>query len=243
LDSFYYQWKTFTACDIIHFGKECVLHMLYALLISIIIAFLIHKAYKNTQDIKINHIQIPSKEETDPEESLSILHLSDLHLENISVTPEQLAKKLGNKPIDLIALTGDFLDRKRSISKLIPYLNVLNHLNAKYGMYAVLGNHDYVLKDDDLQYLQQVLTEHHCHVLQNSNDIISVNGKTVNIIGVDDHSTDRSNLALAYQQIEEGMNIVLTHDPNIVLEMEDFPFDYLMAGHFHGGQICYPRAY
>jgi uncharacterized protein len=36
---------------------------------------------------------------------------------------------------------------------------------------------------------------------------------------------------------------VLTHDPNIVLHMEDYPFDYLLAGHFHGGQIRYPKAY
>lgn len=33
------------------------------------------------------------------------------------------------------------------------------------------------------------------------------------------------------------MNIVLTHDPNIVLEMQNYKFDYLMAGHFHGGQF------
>lgn len=39
------------------------------------------------------------------------------------------------------------------------------------------------------------------------------------------------------------MTIVLTHDPNVVLEMHDYSFDYLMAGHFHGGQICYPKAY
>lgn len=39
------------------------------------------------------------------------------------------------------------------------------------------------------------------------------------------------------------MNIVLTHDPTLVLEMEGYHFDYLLAGHFHGGQICYPKAY
>src|SRR5699024_12289268 len=40
-----------------------------------------------------------------------------------------------------------------------------------------------------------------------------------------------------------GMNIDITHDPRSVREMEDYRVDYLMAAHFHGGQICYPKAY
>jgi predicted MPP superfamily phosphohydrolase len=37
--------------------------------------------------------------------------------------------------------------------------------------------------------------------------------------------------------------LVLTHDPNVVLEMNAYHFDYLLAGHFHGGQIHWPRPY
>jgi predicted MPP superfamily phosphohydrolase len=36
---------------------------------------------------------------------------------------------------------------------------------------------------------------------------------------------------------------VLTHDPNIILEMDQYPFDYLLAGHFHGGQIHWPKPF
>ncbi|MDV2888062.1 metallophosphoesterase, partial [Alkalihalophilus pseudofirmus] len=70
-----------------------------------------------------------------------------------------------------------------------------------------------------------------------------VDGKTVNIIGVDDFSTSRSNLDTSYTNLQNGVNLVLTHDPNVVLYMKKFNFDYLLAGHFHGGQICYPKAY
>lgn len=65
--------------------------------------------------------------------SLRILHISDIHIENISITPEQLFTNLKDRPIDLIALTGDFLDRKRSIPKLVPYLEALNKLNPVMG--------------------------------------------------------------------------------------------------------------
>ncbi|WP_163970527.1 metallophosphoesterase [Oceanobacillus halotolerans] len=213
-------------------------------LVVVIIGFLLWKAYRNTQDIKINTIAINSTNNTTAKQpALSILHLSDLHLENISITPEQLEKKLTNKKIDIIALTGDFLDRKRTIPKLIPYLEVLQRINAVHGIYAVLGNHDYVLKEPNLTTLKEVLTQHDCHVLQNANKSIHIDGQVINIVGIDDYSTNRSNIAKSYENIKEGMNIVLTHDPNVVLEMEDFRFDYLMAGHFHGGQICYPKAY
>ncbi|CAM3722720.1 metallophosphoesterase [Mesobacillus zeae] len=171
------------------------------------------------------------------------MHLSDLHLENISISPNELYHKLKSEEIDLIVLTGDFLDRTRTIPKLGPYLRALCQINAKYGMYAVLGNHDYVLRGNNLQLLKDTLEQHGCTVLQNSSKLISIDGISVNIIGIDDFSTRRSNLAASYANLEPGYNLVLTHDPNIVLHMQKFHFDYLLSGHFHGGQICYPKAY
>ncbi len=216
------------------------------ILLAIIVIFLyvsIKRAYKNTKEIVINQISINQNQVHGNQPILNILQLSDLHLEHISITATQLYEKLKNKRIDLIALTGDFLDRKRTISKLEPYLIVLGRLNPKYGMYAVLGNHDYVLKGESLQLLINTLKQNGCTVLQNENKTIIVDGKTVNIIGVDDFSTSRSNLDTSYTNLQNGVNLVLTHDPNVVLYMKKFNFDYLLAGHFHGGQICYPKAY
>ncbi|MBP1969401.1 putative MPP superfamily phosphohydrolase [Virgibacillus natechei] len=219
--------------------------MTYILISLILITFsyLIYKAYKNTKDIQINKVKVETGDPLTHTSSLSILHLSDLHLENISITPTELAVKLKQESPDLIALTGDFLDRKRTIPKLAPYLKVLQEIAPKHGMYAVLGNHDYVLKDEDLIKLKDLLHQYDCHVLQNSSETISVNGQWVNIIGIDDYSTNRSDPTLAFDQVKEGTNLILTHDPTIVLDMKDYTFDYLLAGHFHGGQICYPKAY
>ncbi|MGG1680329.1 metallophosphoesterase [Neobacillus sp. NRS-1170] len=209
--------------------------------LCIVFVYIINRAYRNTKDIAINKIQVNPNADQGP--VLNILQLSDMHLENISISPDQLYEKLKNESIDLIALTGDFLDRKRTIPKLIPYLKVLNKLNAKHGIYAVLGNHDYVLRGKNLQKLKETLEQHSCNVMQNENKVIHVKGHPVNIIGVDDFSTGRSDLAASYAGLEHGSNLVLTHDPNLVLDMKNYYFDYLLAGHFHGGQICYPKAY
>lgn len=128
------------------------------------------------------------------EEPFRVLHISDMQLENISVSPSHLYSILNDQPIDLIALTGDFLDRKRTIPKLLPYLKVLNELHPKHGIYAVFGNHDYVLRDLDFIKLKQLLEENGCITMINENDVLWNNGRKINIIGIDDYCTNRSNV-------------------------------------------------
>lgn len=199
------------------------------------------RAYNNTKKINLKTIRIP--ENNREAEEISVLHLTDLHLENLSVTPEDLEKLVSGRKIDLIALTGDFLDRKRSISKLMPYLEMLRNLKPEYGIYTVFGNHDYVLRGKHFMHLKQVLEDNGCKTLQNEHVTLRVGGKTFNIIGIDDFSTKRSDIEKAYRKLPGGYNLILTHDPNIVLEMEHIPYDYLLSGHFHGGQIYWPKPY
>lgn len=220
-----------------------MLIMLLFATIAVILSYFLKKAHRNTKDILVKKLKINTKLSFPHNPILNILHLSDLHLENISISADELYDKLKDESIDLIALTGDFLDRKRSIPKLVPYLEILNQIQAKHGMYAVLGNHDYVLRQQSLRELIDILEKYHCKVMKNENDFIMVDGHVVNIIGIDDFSTKRSNLEASYKGMNQGTNIVLTHDPNIVLHMENYHFDYLLAGHFHGGQICYPKPY
>jgi len=216
--------------------------LVFTIFIVAILSLLFYVGNKNTKQVIVNNVFINEGNEID-EEPLRIVHISDMHLENISISPSKLFSILNDQHIDLIALTGDFLDRKRTIPKLLPYLKVLNDLQAKHGIYAVFGNHDYVLKNPDFNELQQLLEDNGCKTLINSNEVIWNNGRKINIIGIDDFSTNRSDVAKSYDGLSDGYNLVLTHDPNLVLNMNNVPYDYLLSGHFHGGQICWPKPY
>ncbi|WP_172369517.1 metallophosphoesterase [Sporosarcina jiandibaonis] len=219
--------------------------LLFTIFIVTILSIVFYKGYQNTKQVLVNNVFINNSNANTQvdEEPFRVLHISDMHLENISVSPSHLYSILKNQHIDLIALTGDFLDRKRSIPKLLPYLKVLNKLNPKHGTYAVFGNHDYVLQHPEFTKLKQLLEDNGCKTMINENDVLSINGERVNIIGIDDFSTNRSNIDKSFEGIKNGYNLVLTHDPNIVLNMENVSYDYLLSGHFHGGQIHWPKPY
>ncbi|WP_429743501.1 metallophosphoesterase [Bacillus salipaludis] len=218
-------------------------HLIYLLgiIFCVLSIYFFYKAHKNTKDVVLNNITVSHSKLTD--KPLNILHLSDLHLENISISPEELYQTVSHQKIDLIALTGDFLDRKRSIPKLVPYLSALSRLNPRFGMYAVYGNHDYFLKKENFELLKQTLEENGCITLQNQHVSFKVDGEVINIIGIDDHHSNRSNVEESYRNLQDGYNLVLTHDPNVVLKMKNYPYDYLLSGHFHGGQIHWPKPY
>ncbi len=51
--------------------------------VAIVLFIMLKKAHENTKKVNIKHVQIPLKE--DHKEKIKILHLSDLHLEHLSI--------------------------------------------------------------------------------------------------------------------------------------------------------------
>lgn len=215
--------------------------LIITLILLLGLFFGIRRAYRNTFDVQVQKVEIPL--DLPQNKEINILHLSDMHLENLSITPQTLYEKVKDLNIDLIALTGDQLERQKNIQPFMEYIKVLKQLNAPLGIYVVFGNHDYLLYKHHLELFRKTLESHGCIVLQNENRVLQLGDTVLNIIGIDDFSTRRSNIAKSYEGVKTGINLVLTHDPNVVLHMDDVPYDYLLSGHFHGGQIHWPKPY
>ncbi len=218
--------------------------LILSLLLPTLILFAyygLRKAHLNTFDVKIRKVEIPVSLPTGGK--IQILHLSDMHFENLSITPQMLYEQVKDHKVDMIAITGDQIERKRNITPFMEYIHELKKLDARYGIYVTFGNHDYIMRPSNLALFRKTLEEHGCIVMQNENHTVTIDDTTLNIIGIDDYSTRRSNIQMAYSGVKDGINLVLTHDPNIVLKMRHAQFDYLLSGHFHGGQIYWPKPY
>jgi predicted MPP superfamily phosphohydrolase len=218
-----------------------ILFLLCVLLVLFLTGVLFfYISFKNTYKIQVNRVEIPLKMPLN--QPLHILHLSDMHIEKLSISPVHLFETIKDMPIDLIAITGDLLEKKNSIQPFMNYIEQLQKISAPLGIYVVFGNHDYLLRQD-IQEFRTCLEGKGCIVLQNESRTIQHGTSAISIIGVDNYSTRRSNLAKAFHGVENGHALVLTHDPNVILEMDSYPFSYLLAGHFHGGQIHWPKPF
>jgi len=125
----------------------------------------------------------------------------------------------------------------------------LKGLQARYGVYAVLGNHDRYHSDANVA---AELEKTCCRVLQNELVIIEKNGSKLRLLGLKDQmhivyweqfSNELRGVLAASEN--SGDVLVLEHAPDV---LKNITGDYLiskdlkliLAGHHHGGQVWFP---
>lgn len=209
-----------------------------------IISFILSYGYWNTFRPILSEVDVELSGRGEGISGLRILHLSDMHMERISVSPEKMFEQIQQTNPDLIVLTGDYLDQPENLPKWKTYMERIAALEPKLGIYAVLGNHDYRL-GNKIHDLLAIMDRYQCKVLQNESTTVTFKGQRINIIGIDDYHSRRSDVEKSYADIDQDApSIVITHDPNIIMKMGNkYPIDYLLAGHFHGGQCNLPFAF
>ncbi|RME72124.1 MAG: metallophosphoesterase [Chloroflexi bacterium] len=172
-------------------------------------------------------------------EGFRIVQLSDIHLhpftqiEFVQAAVEQVNRM---RP-DLVALTGDYvLRRAESIFELAP---VLGRLNARYGVVAILGNHDLWTS---AAIVRQGLAGAGLPVLVNQGQTITVGRAVLYVAGVDDGWSGRPDLAAALSaRPAEATTILLAHEPDLADDFAaDGRVDLQLSGHSHGGQVRFP---
>ncbi|GAB4138973.1 MAG: metallophosphoesterase [Planctomycetaceae bacterium] len=186
-------------------------------------------------------------------DGLSILHLTDLHMQGTTALPffEEVIRITKETPADLVVMTGDLLDDQSKVDWLP---STLGQLNARLGCYYILGNHDWFLKPKEIR---QVMTElgwidvagrmieiparkiraalreeHHSPANQPSNNAPLV-------IGGSERPWMGGQPPFAASD-ENAFRLFLSHSPDNIGWAKQKNVDLMLSGHNHGGQVVLP---
>ena len=169
-------------------------------------------------------------------DGLRIVQLSDLHGKEFGEDNEKLLNKVAALQPDLIAITGDLIDREEQL-EMIPAL--AEGLAAIAPTYYVTGNHEWAVRR--VNDLKQLLTDCGVRVLTNGYEVWEKDGATLAIVGVDDPNgpADQTTGDVLRDAIDADYTILLAHR-DTVEEYADWGYDLVLCGHGHGGIFRIP---
>lgn len=187
--------------------------------------------------IETKHFYIGSASEENHD--VNIVQISDLHLRSLNTQLEKLATNINALKPDLILFTGDSVDDKKNLYVLNQFLALLNTAIKKF---AILGNWEYWGKVD-IEELRLSYALHNCELLINDTRQFLVNNKTISITGLDDFVAGNADIEHALMNYQASdYHIILNHCPeygDTIFEKlnNKIPYDIMLSGHTHGGQI------
>lgn len=169
---------------------------------------------------------------------------------------KQAVDIINKNDVDIVCVVGDIFDNQYSAIKHPDKLiDLFNQIKSKYGMYAVLGNHDveepilcgFTFNDDDLENklaskeMLDFIKKSGMVLLYDENVIIN---DSVNLYGRADQ--ERPNLGNItrkesgdiFKEVDTTKPLfVLDHEPREYDELENAGVDLMMTGHTHDGQL------
>ena len=171
-------------------------------------------------------------------DGLTLLHLSDLHVDMYPEATHTLIELVQTLDYDLCVITGDY--RAWTTGPIDAAMAGMRSLCTvlKQPVYAVLGNHDSIRMVPELEDMG-------VRMLLNESTIIEQQDEKLYLAGIDDahyfrvHNLEKSAFGIPL----DAVSILLSHTPEIYRQAAHTGFDVMLCGHTHGGQICLPGGY
>lgn len=177
-----------------------------------------------------------------------ILHLSDFHASPVvpfSLIENAVELGLEARP-DVICLTGDFVTDATPVDRAV-YAGILRKLAAAAPAFATLGNHDGGRWAGshggfhDTEFVRALLAASKIPVLHNRSEVVRVRGQRLRFAGVPDLWSGEVDGAAAFAEVAgDDPAIVLAHNPDTKDALANRPWDLMLSGHTHGGQVVLP---
>jgi predicted MPP superfamily phosphohydrolase len=191
-------------------------------------------------DPVVRHADFPLLPHDGAASKVRILLISDIHVAGPDMPPSRLMRIVSQanslKP-DVVLIAGDLVSDKRVAARrysMRDAVEPLQALRARFGVFAVLGNHDHWR---NAEAARQALGDADVKTLDNS----AVLAGPLVVGGLDDAFTRHDDLreTLGAMEALSGVPVLLSHSP------DPFPrlpksIALMVAGHTHCGQISLP---
>lgn len=148
---------------------------------------------------------------------------------------------------DAVLLVGDLFDDDTQNRPPERTLSLMRQLSAQYPCYYVSGNHEAWTGEMDALYQQT--EDAGVTVLRMSSGVLTVRGQRIALCGIPDpYEMVFSGAPDTEEQIRQALEdvdsadftVLLAHRPELLAKYAQFPFDLVVSGHAHGGQVRIP---
>jgi len=220
--------------------------LVFAAIIIIITLLLSYAYFIEPRQFVITEETISVKNWTSEESGFKIVAISDIHGGSHYMDDARIkfvVEQANAQEADIVVLLGDYVSQSdgRSGALRMPMSQIaddLQGLRARYGVYAVIGNHDWWY---DEKKVRRELERIGYKVLENEATSFDKNGQTITIIGIEDFwKRSKVDIEKVLANINPRRNIIaITHNPD---SFDQLPggISILLAGHTHGGQVVLP---
>ena len=214
----------------------------FIIIITLIVLLLLYSRFIGTTGLTTKEYTIKDNNISDDFDGIKIVHFSDLHYKRI-ITKDRIDKLINEINLinsDIVIFTGDLIDQDSDITEDdISYLKeTLSKINAKYGKYSVIGNHDYSI---DIEVLRSIYKESNFKLLENSYDIIYGKNNNKLYIGGISTGTFSDTVLNKMSYNEECYKIIILHEPDYTDEIISLNPNLILGGHSHNGQVNIPH--
>lgn len=165
-------------------------------------------------------------------DGLTILHLTDTHVRRHELNHPSFRRvlhALRETPVDLVALTGDYMTHPGNEPAAIAMLRALaDSWTAPHGAFGVFGNHDSPLLMEQARRIPNITWL--------ENRAIDLPNLPLRLIGAS-YQEDLLAAMLDAPPRPSLFPLVLTHYPTEVFPAAELGLPIVLAGHTHGGQF------
>ena len=196
--------------------------------------------------VGVTHYTVASNRLPAPFDHYKIAVISDLHNAAFGKDNSRIAALVEGERPDLIAVTGDLVDKRRP--NVPRAMQLIRRLSAVAPCCYVPGNHE-AWRQEAFPALEEQLRDAGVVILRDRAERLTRNGETIQVAGVFDPSFVEQDTFL-YKEIlrtklreldrTEDYVILLSHRPDHFDVYKEAKMDLVLCGHAHGGQFRLP---